>query len=257
MSTELKIAYFYPKLLNLYGDNGNVEILVARAKRRGFSVQVIHVDHSVKLDSHLMKSVNLVFMGGGPDSGQKLVYDDLKNVKGSVIQEYIENNGVGLYICGAYQLLGNYYKAADGSIIEGLEIFDLYTESFGNQKPRCIGNTVATLSTYITEDPLFKNISDLGDKIVGFENHGGRTYLKNKFEGLAKVEMGHGNNSEDKIEGILHKNSIGTYFHGPFLARNPHIADYLIAKALQLDRLSKLTDHLIRAAHTASLKLKQ
>lgn len=257
MSLELKIAYFYPKLLNLYGDNGNVEILTARAKRRGISVRVIHIDRSVILDSHLLSGINLIFMGGGPDSSQRAIYEDLKKSKGPYIKDYVENNGVGLYICGSYQLLGNYYKSNNGSILEGLGVFDLYTEHFGNKKPRCIGNTIAKLTSYITEDETFRNVSVLGDAIVGFENHGGRTYLKNKIIKLAEVTTGHGNNSEDKTEGIYYKNSLGTYFHGPFLARNPHIADFLIAKALKLDKLEKLDDSLIVSAHTASLKFKQ
>ena len=95
--------------------------------------------------------------------------------------------------------------------------------------------------------------------MVGFENHGGRTYLGKNIAPLAKVVVGHGNNSEDKTEGAVYKKSYGTYFHGPFLARNPHFADYLIAQALQIsgEELPPLDDALIIAAHTASKKLKQ
>ena len=171
--------------------------------------------------------------------------------------DYVEKGGVGLYVCGSYQLLGRYYKAADGTSLQGLEIFDLYTESFGKKKPRCIGNTVARLSESILEDPVFKNINRVGEKIVGFENHGGRTYIANIENCFAKVEIGHGNNSEDYSEGYLHKNSIGTYFHGPVLARNPHLADYLIAKSLGVESLENLDDSLILAAHNASMNLKQ
>ena len=144
---RLRIGYFYPEQLNLYGDNGNVEILVYRAKKRGIDVEV----ENVGLQTSLGKKFDLVLMGGGPDSSQKEVYEDLIKVKGVYLKDYINSGGFGLYICGAYQLLGNYYKSADGSVLEGLGAFDLYTEHFGNEellrnkKPRCIGNVVCEL----------------------------------------------------------------------------------------------------------------
>ena len=254
---KLTIGYFYADLLNLYGDNGNVEILTARARSRGFDVAVCHIDQSTALTPELMQSINLVFMGGGPDSGQKLMYEDLINNKGSYLKDYINRGGVGLYVCGSYQLLGHYYKSADGSNLQGLGAFDLFTRHFGNKKPRCIGNVVATLCEQILADPVFKSVNKIGDTLVGFENHGGRTYLNKTLTPFAKVITGHGNNSEDGTEGVFYKNSIGTYFHGPILARNPHIADFLIAKALNVDTLKELDDGLILSAHIASKNLKQ
>jgi len=204
----------------------------------------------------LFRNTNIVFMGGGPDSGQKDIYKDLLKNKAPYLQEYIEKGGVGLFICGSYQLLGNYYKTADGTILEGAQIFDLYTEQPGMGVPRCIGNTVAKLSNSILDDPIFRNNNYIGDYIVGFENHGGRTFLNEKSKPFAHILKGHGNNSEDGYEGLLYNNSIGTYFHGPILAKNPHLADYLIAKSLKLDKLEKLDDYLITSAHNTALKLK-
>ncbi|MFC1625010.1 type 1 glutamine amidotransferase [Patescibacteria group bacterium] len=247
---KLKIGYFYRNLLNLYGDNGNVEILLYRAKKRGFDTEVIDISIDTKVNPELVKDINMIFMGGGPDSSQKAMYEDLLNDKKPYLEEYISNNGVGLYVCGSYQLLGKYYKAADGTTLEGLSVFDLYTQHFGNQKKRCIGNTVAEL---LIEDPL---LAETPYTIVGFENHGGRTFLGKGVKPFAKIIKGHGNNSEDGTEGVIFKNSIGTYFHGPILARNPHLADYLIAKSLKLDTIKPLDDSLIYSAHTASLKLK-
>jgi len=254
---KLTIGYLYKKHLNLYGDNGNIEVLVQRALRRGFEVEVLEIEQDTLVSSDLFKNVNLVFMGGGPDSGQRDVYEDLVKNKGDFLKEYIGNGGVGLYICGAYQLLGHFYEAADGSRLDGLGVFDLYTEHFGKKIPRCIGNTVAKFSRRILEDPVFKSINSLDDFIVGFENHGGRTFLKQKEESFASMVRGSGNNSKDKTEGCLFNNSIGTYFHGPILSKNPHLADYLIAKSLGIDSLQKLDDSLIIATHTASMKLKQ
>jgi lipid II isoglutaminyl synthase (glutamine-hydrolysing) len=257
MSSRLVIGHFYKKHLNLYGDNGNVEVLVRRASSRGYAVEVLEIDPLGAGSPEVLSRINFIFMGGGPDSGQKLVYEDLLLNKKSFLQDYIGKGGAGLFVCGAYQLLGRYYKSSDGSMLQGLDIFDAYTEHFGLSKPRCIGNTQAKLSSNLLNDPVFKNVNQVGDYIVGFENHGGRTYLTNKGLSLAEVTKGHGNNSEDGTEGFLLNNSVGTYFHGPLLSKNPHLADYLLAKSLSLDTLPKLDDKLIITAHSASMKLNQ
>lgn len=253
----LVIGYLYNKRLNLYGDNGNVEILIKRAGLRGLNVEVKGLDIEEKASVNYVSNINFLFMGGGPDSAQKEVYEDLTKDKKGFIQDFIEKEGVGLYVCGSYQLLGKYYKTSDGAVLEGLNVFGIYTEHFGNEKARCIGNCVARLSNKILSDRVFVNVNKVGRDVVGFENHGGRTYMENPDSCFAKVLLGHGNNSEDSTEGYLYKNSIGTYFHGPILARNPHLADFLIAKSLSLEELAPLDDSLAIAAHTASKKLKQ
>jgi lipid II isoglutaminyl synthase (glutamine-hydrolysing) len=254
---ELNIAYFYPEQLNLYGDTGNVDILAYRARKRGIKVNILKVGLGTHLDEAIMSQVHIMFMGGGPDSGQKLVYKDILEKKAPYIRNHIESNKVGLFVCGSYQLLGKYYKAADGTILEGLGVYNLYTENFGNHKPRCIGNTLAALGDAFLEDPVFRLVNHVSNEVVGFENHGGRTYLGENVTPFAKISIGHGNNAEDGTEGIHYKNSIGTYFHGPLLAANPHIADYLIAKSLNLFDIKEIDDTFALAAHTAHKKLKQ
>jgi lipid II isoglutaminyl synthase (glutamine-hydrolysing) len=254
---KLNIAYLYQEKLDLYGDTGNIEVLKYRAEKRGIKVNVVNIGLNTLVKANTFKDINIVFMGGGPDSGQKDVYQDLVKNKGSFLRDYIEKGGVGLFICGSYQLLGNYYKASDNSILQGLGIFNVYTEHYGDKVPRCIGNVVAELSTDITEDPYFKNNNYMGNYIVGFENHGGRTFLEDKALPFASVLKGNGNNAEDIYEGVIYNNAIGTYFHGPILTKNPHLADFLIAKSLGVEKLIKLDDYIITAAHNNALKLKQ
>lgn len=251
------VAYLYPNHLNLYGDIGNVEILKYRAVQRNIESEIKIIDLSTKPSNELFSNVSVVVMGGGPDSAQKEMADDFILSKGPYLKEFIENNGFGLFICGSYQLLGEYYKASDGTIVKGLNMLPLYTEHFGPKKPRCIGNVFAKLNSNLTSDPFFDDYSEFENSIVGFENHGGRTYLRDVELKLATVTKGFGNNGEDKSEGIHYKNLIGTYFHGPFLSKNPHIADYIILKSLKLDKLSKLDDRIIVKAFTASKSLKR
>lgn len=254
---KLNIGYFYSEELNLYGDTGNIEILKQRALWRGIQAEVTYINSKTSLTHEQMSGINLVFMGGGPDAGQKKMYNDLIFRKGPVLTKYIENGGVALFICGSYQLMGNYYQAADGTKIPGLGVFDLYTKHPGHKKQRCVGNIACTLDPSIANDPVFINVSNIGERLVGFENHGGRTYYEasnSQLKPFAKVIKGFGNNLKDETEGALYKNSIGTYFHGPLLSKNPHLADFLIAKALKLEKLEKLDDTVINKAHSALLK---
>lgn len=211
----LTIGWLYPELMNVYGDIGNVIVLSKRCEWRKIQVKVKHLEVGFK--SNELTGCDILFMGGAQDKQQKIVASDLKK-KSKKLKEKIENGTPGLYVCGAYQFLGKYYKEADGSIIKGLGIFDIYTENPGENFKRLIGNTI---------------IDSKFGRLIGFENHGGRTYLGKNIEPLGKVQRGFGNNGKDKTEGAIHKNSFGSYFHGPILPKNPRLADHLIKLALQ------------------------
>jgi len=128
---------------------------------------------------------------------------------------YVEDNGVVIAICGGYQLLGKYYKTDQGNM-KGLDLVDLYTEQ---GEGRLIQNIV--LQSELFDMP-----------IVGFENHGGRTCINNN-KPLGKVLYGAGNDGKSGYEGVVYKNVIGTYLHGPLLPKNPQLADWLIQHALE------------------------
>ena len=156
-----------------------------------------------------------------------------------IFSEKIEKRTPGLYVCGGFQFLGKYYKEADGTKVEGLGIFDLYTQNPGENTRRLIGNMVINPS-----------VEGLDKTIVGFENHGGRTYLGKKMKPLGKVIKGFGN-SDDGYEGAVYKNSIGTYMHGPILPKNPELADYLITLAVGASELEALDDTIEEQAHSS------
>ena len=129
----------------------------------------------------------------------------------------------------------------------------MVSKHFGKHKPRCIGNTIAELND---QNSMTNGIQK--KTIVGFENHGGRTYLGKEVKPFAKVIKGCGNNGEDGTEGAVYKNCIATYSHGPFLPKNPHIADWLITKALEVKYkkpivIKQLDDSLEWQAHEAML----
>ena len=208
---QLNIAHFYPDLLNLYGDKGNIISLQKRCQWRNIDVNVTSYNINDKVD---FSNIDIVFIGGGSDREQLIVCQRLLELKDE-IKNYVETNGVLLAICGGYQLIGNYYQLNNDKI-EGLGLVDIYTI----QKPgRLIGNVV--LETRF-------------GSIVGFENHGGRTYFNDKnLSPFGAVLCGNGNNGEDQLEGIIYKNLIGTYLHGPLLPKNPKLTDEVIKRALE------------------------
>ncbi|MBI5449244.1 cobalamin biosynthesis protein CobQ [Candidatus Gottesmanbacteria bacterium] len=247
MNHELTIAWLYPDLMSTYGDRGNIMVLQKRCQWRGIATRVTPV--TLETEAKELSHCDLIFMGGAQDRQQKIASDDFIRRKGPVIGEMVESGIPALFVCAAYQFVGHYYKPYQGDAIPGAGIFDLYTEHPGDQAKRLIGNVVAQL-----ESDQFLSTSSYDQTIVGFENHGGRTYLGSKMKPLAKVLHGFGNNGEDGYEGALYKNSIGSYFHGPLLSKNPHIADWLIATALEMKykndlALAALDDRLEWQAH--------
>jgi len=222
---NLTIGWLYPELMSTYGDRGNIIVLQKRCEWRNINVRIEKI--SPDTEYQILDTCDLFFMGGAQDTQQEIVNRDLFGKKGSALKKKIEQGTPGLFICGAYQFLGKYYKTADGKILEGLKIFPSYTENPGENVNRLIGNIIIepNSSTYNLKPKTY---------IVGFENHGGRTYLEDKSMTFATVKKGSGNNGKDKTEGIMYKNSIGTYLHGPILPKNPEIADWLIEKAVEV-----------------------
>ncbi len=211
---SLTIAWLYPKEMNLYGDRGNIIALSYRCKKRGIKLDVQKIGIG---DSFNSNKIDLVFFGGGQDKQQIAVAKDLQTKKQQIINFYNSNKPL-LAICGGYQLLGDCFITNDKKKILGLKIFNLMT--IGSEK-RMIGNVVI-------------NSEKLKMQIIGFENHSGKTCLEDKKLSLGTVLTGFGNNGEDKTEGIIANNFIGTYMHGPLLPRNPKLADWFIQKALEI-----------------------
>lgn len=260
MNQNLTIGWLYPELMSTYGDHGNIIALSRRCQWRGIEVEIKELN--VGFDPKQLAICNLLFMGGAQDQQQKIVAFDLEKKK-KVLIKMIENNIPGLFICGAYQFLGKYYKEADGTIVNGLNIFDLHTENPGPNHPRLIGDMVFDADSILRTADSTKTSSHqplaISNYIVGFENHGGRTYLGKNAKPFGKVIKGFGNNGKDGTEGAIYKNSFGTYSHGPILPKNPEFADYLISVALEKKygrkiSLSHLDDTLSEKAREVVVK---
>lgn len=232
---KISIAHLYPKLLNLYGDMGNIITLKKRCEWRGISVEFEEIGAGDKVCEH-----DLYFIGGGQDKQQQEVAQELYSNKNFLLEER-DRGAVFLGICGGYQLFGHYYQPFEGDRLLGISLMDAYTVA-GNK--RFIGNV--TVETEFLEPKT----------LVGFENHSGLTYLQGETRPLGKVVVGNGNNGQDGFEGGRYKNVFGTYLHGSLLPKNPHFADYLIELALKKRygekiELQKLDDEIELKTHNS------
>ncbi len=234
MTKRLVIAHLYPGEMNIYGDLGNIIALQKRIEWRGYEALVRPVELGRKID---WDEVDIIFGGGGQDSGQLLIGSDLV-VRGEHLNALIDDDAPALVVCGLYQLFGRGFTTLEGQDIPGISVFRAATT--GSTK-RMIGNVTIE--------------SEFG-RLVGFENHSGQTELESGQQPLGKVRKGFGNNSESRLEGARYRNAIGTYLHGPVLPKNPKLADFLILAALKrrwkVTELEPLDDSLeFEAAQTA------
>ena len=211
---KLRICHLYGNLMNTYGDNGNLLMLQHRAKKLGYEVETTLI--SLEEDFN-PEEFDIVMFGGGQDYEQTVVAKDLQNKKDTLI-EYIEDDGVVVAICGGFQLLGRYYVNASGERLNGISAIDVCTN--GQFPNRLIGDV-----------EIFNE--EFGETYLGYENHIGRTYLGKNMKPLGKVVKGFGNNEEDHVEGCHYKNVFCSYFHGPILVRNQHLAGRIIETAAQ------------------------
>jgi CobQ-like glutamine amidotransferase family enzyme len=234
---KLSICWLYGSSMNIYGDRGNVLALAQRCRWRGIEAEIVQLGLGDPLDPG---AHDIYFWGGGQDREQINVSADVQGAKGDALKAEIEDGAPLLSVCGGYQLLGHYYRPADGADLPGIGLFDATTTA-GNE--RFIGNIVVESREF--------------GELVGFENHSGLTHLGSNAEPLGKVRVGRGNNGVDGTEGCRYRNAIGCYMHGALLPKNPKLSDFLIRAALRrrynLDVLPALDDSLETTAHASAV----
>jgi CobQ-like glutamine amidotransferase family enzyme len=235
---NISVAHLYPDYLNIYADRGNIAVFERRAALRGHALRVTAVEPGDTLDP---SSFDLIYVGGGQDREQALVAPDLAG-RGKDLRGAVESGTALLAVCGGYQLLGRGYRGRDGSWLAGAGLFPLGTVA-GDR--RLIGDVL-----------LEVDLDGMTTTVAGFENHAGRTLLEPGATALGRVLAGHGNDGASGLEGCRVGSALGTYLHGPLLPRNPALADWLLARALEHagggSTLEPLGDELEHLAHAVS-----
>jgi CobQ-like glutamine amidotransferase family enzyme len=239
MNEKIRLCHLYPDQLNIYADRGNIAVLSSRAARRGYELGLI----GVGAGEPLAPDCDLIYLGGGQDREQALIAPDLA-ARRDEIEAALADGAALLAVCGGYQLLGRGYRDRLGAEMPGAGVFPLETVA-GDR--RMIG------------DVLIECELEPGERrtVAGFENHGGRTRLDAGAEPLGRVVHGFGNDGKSGYEGCRFGKALGTYLHGPLLPRNPWLADWLLAQALErrlghVPELEPLDDRLAAEAHAVS-----
>ena len=208
--SEVVIAHLFPRRMNIYGDTGNVITLSRRLEWRSIPYRVDLVPVGADYD---LLNADIVVAGGGEDTSQIEVARDVVQ-RSENLRAAVDAGVAFLVVCGTYQLFGLRFIAADGSELPGIGVFDAETVS---GEGRIIGNVIVE--------------SDWG-RLVGFENHGGRTMLAAGQAALGTVIKGNGNNDITDEEGAVTNNCFGTYLHGSVLPKNPQFADELLIRGM-------------------------
>jgi CobQ-like glutamine amidotransferase family enzyme len=206
----MKLIHLYPREMNIYGDTGNVIVLRRRLQWRGLPVEVV----PVSIGDPLPTDADILLGGGGQDAAQGDIGADFAS-RGAELRAMADDGVVMLTICGSYQMLGHEFVTLEGRRIAGVGVLDVITRG---QIERLIGNNHV-------------DTPDTG-RLVGYENHSGMTELGTGVRPLGTTEVGRGNNGKDRTEGAVRDNVIGTYLHGPVLAKSPRFADDLLRRAL-------------------------
>ena len=213
MAEPVAIALLYPELLGTYGDGGNAAVLAQRLRWRGIPAEIL----DVHAGEAVPRSCALYLMGGGEDAPQTLAARELRSSRS--LADAVDGGAAVLAVCAGLQVLGLRFAGEDGNSHEGLGLFDC--ETHRDDGPRRVGEVVVAAA------------ADLGlPDLTGYENHGGVTTLGPEARPLGKVVVGHGNDGGDGSEGIVNGRVVGTYLHGPVLARNPALADHLLSSVL-------------------------
>jgi lipid II isoglutaminyl synthase (glutamine-hydrolysing) len=248
---KISLGYLYPDIMTTYGDRGNVETVVRRCGWRDIAVAITELRLG---DAIAPEALDLIMIGGGGEAQQRLIAPDLYKVKGSGIREAVELGAALLAVGGGYELFGRFCQLEQGAELRGAELFDAWTI----RPTAVLSDRYGTISDMRANRAIGELVVRWGGRLlVGFENHGGGTYLGPAAQPLGQVLSGHGNNG-DGTEGVILASAIGTHLRGPCLPKNPALADFLIGAALMrrygAADLPPLPDELERAAHETAMR---
>ena len=221
---KLTIGLVLPDVLGTYGDDGNALVLRERARRRGIDATI----ERILLNDDVPPSLDLYTLGGGEDSAQLIAAARLAASPG--LQAAAADGTPIFAVCAGLQVLGHTFRA-HGNEVDGVGLLDVTTAPLAR---RATGE--------LASDPTRAGVTaELTEPLTGFENHMGATVLGPEAAALGDVTRGVGNGAGAagstggaKVDGVVQGSVIATYMHGPALARNPQLADLLIARALDV-----------------------
>ena len=209
MTRSMEIVVVHPELMGTYGDGGNAEVLAHRARLAGVDAVVHAVAHTEPLPT----GADVYCIGGGEDVAQIACAQALRGRGADTLAAAMARGAQVLAICAGLQILGDVFPGSRGEPVEGLSLLPVTTHRGAE---RLIGEIAM-------RSPL------TGTVLTGFENHRGITELRDGLQPLGSMTLGNGNGI-GAVDGVVTDSVIGTYMHGPALARNPELADVILRR---------------------------
>lgn len=207
----MKILQLYPDLMNLYGDSGNLRVLVRRLRDQGEEVSVDRLDPGQTPD---FTGYDLIYLGPGTERSQKAALEHLRPHR-EALQAALEGGTHGLFTGNGASMLGASVTDGNGKTWEGLQLLDFTARE---QK-----------DTRYTGDAIVKH-AELEKPLVGFFNR--CEDWSGTVTPLFRTVMGRGDIPGEDGEGFIVGNFLGTHLIGPVLVKNPHFHDWLLRRLL-------------------------
>ena len=211
----MKIEILFPEISNIYGDSGNVMYL----KQSIPNVEIIETNLGEK-PTFIEEKVDLIYLGSMTEKMQEKAINSLMQYREN-IKNSIDAGQAFLCTGNAIEIFGKYIENEDNSKIEGLNIFDIYSQRDMMHRYN---------SLFLGE---FEGI-----KLVGFKSQFSHEYGDNSNNYFAKVIRGSGLNKDSKLEGIKVNNFIATTILGPILVLNPKFTKYFISNILKQEEVN-------------------
>jgi hypothetical protein len=203
----IRVLRVLPDELNVHGDAENALVLARRAEWSGAEASVLDLPAGGALPSF---RPDAVVVGSGTDPDLARVAALLAPLA-DLLRGWV-SDGVPLLAVGTgFELLTDEVRTDSGTL-PGLGIFPA---------------GVAPLPTRATGDLAVRSDART---LIGFENHARGVALHDGATSLGTPTAGLGNGGG--TEGCVAGTAIGTHLHGPVLARNPGLADDLLATML-------------------------
>jgi CobQ-like glutamine amidotransferase family enzyme len=221
----------FPELTDVNGDAQNALVLARRARWAGEDADVVALHLG---DSAPAARPTAVVLGSSVDSALPRVRDALAPLR-AALGDWLAA-GVPLLAVGTgLELLGRRIPLA-AEVVEGLGL---------------VGADAEPLAARVADDLVVDAATE--GRLVGYENHARGLRLDPGVEPLGTVVRGVGDGRG--VDGVRSGSILGTRLHGPVLAKNPVLADALLARAL--GRAVRPDGPVARAADAAAATIRR
>lgn len=205
----MKLYHIFPDLMNLYGDYGNLAALKKALEDAGETAEILPLRPGETAD---FSDAAFLYMGPGTEPARDAALGHLRPLADALREALLVKNTPALFVGNAWPLLGKTVTRGDGSVLDGLGLFDF---SAVESRDRYTGDAIATPCAPLPQAPA-----------VGFLNR--CDTVSGVSAPMFTLQMGKGSDG-GRNEGFLHGRFHATHLTGPLLVKNSHLLDYFVS----------------------------